>query len=281
MSVATTNKETRQDDAIDLSKTINPYKMFNGAFIPLWLMERPEISPGAKIIYARIALHAGKTGVAWPRQELLAKETGISNRSVRTYITELVAHKLIRSVRKGLCISNRYFFLRHEWMGLDKKADPEGQEEESASGPERQTLPVQSGELYLSERQNLPVLKEKILGKDFKPIEPTQKPSVQVGVSGLIKFFFDHCKLIKGFEPQINGSVDGKLLKSLLKKYPEKVLEGLMIWFLKSPESDRLSPSLGVCCSSYIVNKWRLTTSGKTGIGKSIDAAGRELKPLL
>ena len=112
--------------------------------------------------------------------------------------------------------------------------------------------------------------------KDLKPTEP----SVQEGVSGLMKFFFDQCKLIKGFEPQINA-VDGKLLKSLLKKYPEKVLEGLILWFLKSPESDRLSPSLSVCCSSYMVNKWRLTTSGKTGIGKSIDAAGRELRPLL
>lgn len=113
--------------------------------------------------------------------------------------------------------------------------------------------------------------------KKIKPLTPTKKKPV----SRLLNFFAQKCFELKSFEPEINGGKDGALLKKLLANNSENELETLIVWFLKSPESDKLSTSIGVCCSAYMVNKWRLTASGKTGTGKSIDAAGRELRPLL
>ena len=39
---------------------INPYKLFQGGFIPNWLMERKseEINPNAKLVYSRLLQYA-------------------------------------------------------------------------------------------------------------------------------------------------------------------------------------------------------------------------------
>lgn len=97
-------------------KRINPYKLFVGSFIPNWLIVRSEISPGAKLLYARLSQYAGKKGYAFPGQETIAKELGVSKRSITSYLTELIEHELIEKERRGLKKTNRYYFLQHSWM---------------------------------------------------------------------------------------------------------------------------------------------------------------------
>lgn len=113
--------------------------------------------------------------------------------------------------------------------------------------------------------------------KDLKPLPPEKDPAVR----RLIQRFHDKHIECKGFKPVIRGGSNGKLLKSLLRLYPERDLGELITWFLSGKESERLSSSLGVCLSESVVNKWLSVKTGKTGIGKMLDAAGRELKPLL
>lgn len=137
----------------------NPHKQFTGSFIPLWLMERAEISPGAKLIYARLALHAGEEGDrAFPGIVTLAQEIGLpwteakvlsdgsiraaDSRSVRAYLKELVDKGLIECVQRGFNKPNRYYFLRHDWM-----EDGLNQGSAKFADPDRQDLPIMTGKI--------------------------------------------------------------------------------------------------------------------------------------
>lgn len=100
----------------------NPYKLFVGAFLPNWILERTEISQGAKLTFARLAQYAGQNGVAFPKQSTLAAALGVSERHVHSYLKELINHNLIAVERKGLGQANRYTFITHPWMSDRKKA---------------------------------------------------------------------------------------------------------------------------------------------------------------
>lgn len=84
-------------------------------------MRCKELSQGAKLCYARLRQYAGKEGVAFPKQITLAEELGVNSRQVRGYIKELVKIGLIDSEQIGLGHSNRYYFLDHNLIRLDRQ----------------------------------------------------------------------------------------------------------------------------------------------------------------
>ena len=94
-----------------MTRYINPRALLEGSFIPDWLMQRTDISPGAKLCYARLAKYFNKDkGVAWPKIETMAGELGASTRQIDTYLKALKDAGLIEAERKGLGQSNRYRF---------------------------------------------------------------------------------------------------------------------------------------------------------------------------
>ena len=125
-------------------RRINPWRMFIGSMIPNWLQCRTEISQGAKLTYARLAQYAGKNGGCFPKQKTLATELGVSERTVREYICELVGFRLIEKERPGLGLANRYFFLDHPWMleGQPKAKSGSGQKWQEFSAPDRKNSSV-------------------------------------------------------------------------------------------------------------------------------------------
>lgn len=84
--------------------------------MPNWILERSELSPGAKLCYGRLLQYSGKDGKCFPLQDTLGEALGVSRRTVGRYIEELVCHKLLVSGRRGTKASNLYQFLEHEWM---------------------------------------------------------------------------------------------------------------------------------------------------------------------
>jgi len=64
-------------------RRINPYRLFVGAFIPNWLLLRPDVSAQAKLLYARLAQYAGEHGYAWPMQPTLAEAVGLPIRTMQ------------------------------------------------------------------------------------------------------------------------------------------------------------------------------------------------------
>lgn len=100
-------------------QVINPWRLFTGAIVPNWLLERKEVSTGAKLCYARLCQHAGKKGHCWPKQETLAEELGVNKRQVKRYLAELKDHALIRAFKVGFQGQNTYRFLAHNWMEIE------------------------------------------------------------------------------------------------------------------------------------------------------------------
>lgn len=108
---------------------INPWKLFNGAFVPNWLLVRKAsvnknnegvgISQGAKLCYARLSQFAGKKGWCHPKQKTLANEIGVTVRQIQDYLNELERLELILSSRDGYRGAKAYRFLSHDWMGED------------------------------------------------------------------------------------------------------------------------------------------------------------------
>ena len=102
---------------------INPWKLFDGVFVPMWLLEIRGISPGAKLCYARLCRYAGEAGVARPKQETLAKELGVEPRQCQRYLSELKKADLIQVDVRGLAKANEYRFYLHPNMGLSDVVD--------------------------------------------------------------------------------------------------------------------------------------------------------------
>ena len=113
---------------------MNPYRRFPGSFVPEWLELRPEVSFGAKAVYARLARYAGKDGACHPAVKTMAKALAVSPRQLLRYTAELEGFGLIVRERRGLGCTNTYRFLDHSWLAHDgpkalPQPDPEPEEQ--------------------------------------------------------------------------------------------------------------------------------------------------------
>lgn len=123
---------------MNIGDTFSPYRLFTGAMTPNWLMQRNEISCGAKLCYARLAQYSGQNGRCFPRQATLALEMGCVERQVRRYLAELEQHNLIETNQPGLQKPNSYQFLWHEWiecMSDNDRTTSSGHDGTDVSGP--------------------------------------------------------------------------------------------------------------------------------------------------
>ena len=57
----------------------NPFLLFNGVWLPNGLLERTDLSPGAKLAYARLCQFAGRDGAAYPSIATLGREIGVKS----------------------------------------------------------------------------------------------------------------------------------------------------------------------------------------------------------
>jgi hypothetical protein len=107
----------------------NPYRMFNGLYIPEGLARCPWISPGAKLAWGRLARYAGEDGLCYPTVKTLAAEIGMGGRQARRYLGELERFRLIRRHNRfadRAQTSNGFEFLWHELFAMGV-TDPTGE----------------------------------------------------------------------------------------------------------------------------------------------------------
>jgi Helix-turn-helix domain len=90
-----------------------PYELFS-IHIPLALVPSRAISPGAKLLYGRLALFRGKRkdGFCTPGLSVLTREMGVSEDTVERWLRELVAERLIEQRLRGRYPAE-YIFLPH------------------------------------------------------------------------------------------------------------------------------------------------------------------------
>lgn len=77
--------------------------------VPNAVLESKSLSLGAKVVYALLLKYAWQSGEAFPGQGRLAESTGCTERTIRTYLTELKSAGLISWRRRGLTKTNIYY----------------------------------------------------------------------------------------------------------------------------------------------------------------------------
>src|SRR3954467_11687761 len=67
-----------------------------------------RVLPGAKLTYAMLLKYAWQNDYCFPGQERLAKDMGVTDRSVRNYLQELEREQFITIKQRGLGKPNLY-----------------------------------------------------------------------------------------------------------------------------------------------------------------------------
>jgi hypothetical protein len=211
----------------------NPYKKFVGSFVPNWLMCRPEVSQGAKLCFGRLAQYAGKNGLCYPSQELLAIELGVKVRQARKYLKELENHKLIM-IEKTQHKSNCYQFLVHNWSEMQK----DRHYNTGTIGPVIPALLHRSYRSYSTDKENkeemLEEIKEKYIKRkesdvyalrfyDRYPIKNKKIPTLDLFYKIVKKM---NKSEVESFTNKILESLDAQIAERALKKQHEIWMRG-------------------------------------------------------
>src|SRR5712691_9012839 len=91
--------------------------------VPNHVLVSDRLSPGAKLAYAMLLKYAWQNEFCFPGQERLARDMGVTDRSVRTYLQELQARQFITIKQRGLGKPNLYE-LNLAASGADRKIFP-------------------------------------------------------------------------------------------------------------------------------------------------------------
>jgi hypothetical protein len=89
-------------------------RQFEGGFtsIPNRILENNDLSLGARMTYAMLLKYAWQKDFCFPAQQKLAQDLGITDRSVRTFLTELRDRALVDWKQQGLNRPNIYYILK-------------------------------------------------------------------------------------------------------------------------------------------------------------------------
>ncbi len=106
--------------------------------VPNHVLESSVLSPGAKLAYAMLLKYAWQHDYCFPGQARLAKDMGVTDRSVRTYLQELEANNVVSIKRRGLGKPNFYILnLARRKPPRDRKIFPVRRGKNSVSRSER------------------------------------------------------------------------------------------------------------------------------------------------
>lgn len=97
---------------------IRPGVAFTFAQLPNWLAWRKEVSPEAKLVYAKLVQYAGDRLTAFPRIDKLALHVGLERRTAQRKLKELVELGLLSVVeeKQDRRKPTIFKFPRHPWM---------------------------------------------------------------------------------------------------------------------------------------------------------------------
>lgn len=109
--------------------------------VPNHILESAVLSPGAKLAYAMLLKYAWQHDYCFPGQARLAKDMGVTDRSVRTYLQELEANDVVSIKRRGFGRPNLYT------LNLARRRP--SRERKNFSDQERKISGVQIGKNFL------------------------------------------------------------------------------------------------------------------------------------
>lgn len=103
---------------MEIGQVFNPYGLFNGSFIPNCIMRSKELTASDKLVWGRLFQYSGRDGICYPKQDTIAEEIGVSERTVKYALQNLVTKKFIRVIAPSgkdrlMHRNNQYVFLWH------------------------------------------------------------------------------------------------------------------------------------------------------------------------
>ena len=129
-------------------QVFNPYKMFNGIFIPDGILEYPHLTPRAKLLYGHLTRYAGKDGKAFPSQQTLTEKLLCSERQIQRHVKELVDEKIILTIAPSPLARNQHtnniykFLWKEEIYQTTTLTGLEGPDDEIVgSRPDKRVVP--------------------------------------------------------------------------------------------------------------------------------------------
>ena len=88
--------------------------------LPNCVLNDPHLSPGGKVVYAKLLSYAWHNNQVFPGQEKLAEEIGAGKRTIIRLIAELEKRGYVEVKRRGQGLTNIYV-LRHTVKQTGKK----------------------------------------------------------------------------------------------------------------------------------------------------------------
>ena len=86
----------------------DPVTLHGFTQVPNFILTKKELSVGAKLAYAMLLKYAWGDQACFPGQLKLAEDMGAGERSVRTYLKELEAARILEIKQRGLGKTNLY-----------------------------------------------------------------------------------------------------------------------------------------------------------------------------
>lgn len=86
----------------------DPFTQSGWTGVPNVVLRHPDLSLGARMTYAMLLYYAREEHSCFPGQATLARDLGVSDRSIRTWLNELKRAGLVNWQRRGLGKPNLY-----------------------------------------------------------------------------------------------------------------------------------------------------------------------------
>lgn len=169
--------------------------------IPNQILRRSDVPPGAKLTYMVLLSYAWQKDHAYPGQDRLAADMGVSERSVITYLKQLVDTGLISIRRRGLGMTNVYIIHRlprSEESAVPEVKDPTPPEVKDVQTKKTQVKKTQGEEssnssIALTERETISWVIEDI-AREFNDQAP-----VKSSVSRTVRLYGESGKSFEAF----------------------------------------------------------------------------------
>jgi len=156
-----------------VNEVINPYKRFQGVFIPNAIMECREITQSEKLVWGRLAQFSGKDGECHPSMEQIADGVGISERQAKRAIKALAENGFIMIVKPSgkerlMHWRNRYLFLDHPCFSGSGSVDQNAPSGGDTSVPSDGVVSVPSKEVTPVSPPRKRIIKENHIKRERK-----------------------------------------------------------------------------------------------------------------
>lgn len=108
---------------IELDAAFDPVSRGGFTQVPNFILENPDLTLGAKVVYAMFLRYAWHNDLCFPGQEKLGSALGMSRQSVSSFIIELGEAGLVTIQRRGQGKTNLYkIHFQVKWKRIHKNA---------------------------------------------------------------------------------------------------------------------------------------------------------------